>query len=167
MNFFILSFILLIIAFFASHYYKESFEESTCDQQTNCQTCANANGCSWCPQTNACLKSTSLTTENPDCNQNNTISAAFSCPSAETKQPDVPTSLTSDSMYENQIADRVKPPNAYSNPNMEYSNETVMAELHDVRELIKSGQAKLDQQASSVQQPIKEYEQVGHTYASA
>ena len=145
MNFFILLFI-LVIAFFVSHYYKESFEESMCTQQTNCQSCANSNGCSWCPQTSTCLKSSDLTTENPDCNQNNTIAAAFSCPSAETTQPDVATSLTDDSMYQNRVADRVRPPNAYANPNMEYSNETVMAELHDVREQIKNVQAKLPDQ---------------------
>uniref|UniRef100_A0A6C0KVB4 PSI domain-containing protein n=1 Tax=viral metagenome TaxID=1070528 RepID=A0A6C0KVB4_9ZZZZ len=143
MNFFILSFILLVISFFLSKSFKESFEVSTCNQQTSCQTCAGANGCSWCPTSNTCLKSTDLTTNNPDCNQNNTISSAFSCPSAQTTQPDIARSLTSDSLYQNQVADRVRPPNAYSNPDMEYSNETVMAELHDVREQIKSGQAML------------------------
>ena len=152
MNFIILLFI-LVIAFFVSHYYKESFEVSTCTQQTSCQTCANANGCSWCPQTSTCYISSDLTMENPDCNQNNTVAAAFQCPSAETTQPDVATSLTSDSMYQNQVADKVRPPNAYSNPEMEYSNETVMAELHDVREQIKNGQAMIPGQ---IQQQIVE-----------
>lgn len=134
MNFFILSFILLVLAFFISHYVKETFEESTCGQQTNCQSCAGANGCSWCSKTKQCLKSTTLSTKNANCNQNNTISLSFSCPSQV------------DPLYASEVVNRVAPPNVYTNPNMEYSNETVMAELHDVREQIKSAQAKLPDQ---------------------
>jgi hypothetical protein len=164
MNFFILSFILLVISFFLSKSFKEPFEESTCTQQTTCQTCAGANGCSWCPKKNTCLKSTDLTTKNPDCNQNNTIASAFSCPSAQTTQPDVARSLTSDSLYQNQIADRVRPPNAYSNPKMEYSNETVMAELHDVREQIRVGQSMIPDQ---IQQQFQQLPSKAHRYACA
>ena len=164
MNFFILSFILLVISFFLSKSFKESFKVSTCAQQTTCQTCADANGCSWCPKSNTCLKSTDLTTKNPDCNQNNTISSAFSCPSAKTNQPDVPRSLTSDSLYQNQIDDRVRPPNAYTNSKIEYSNETVMAELHDVREQIRLGQAMIPDQ---IQQQFQQLPSKAKRYAPA
>jgi hypothetical protein len=39
-------------------------------------------------------------------------------------------------LYKNQVADRVRPPNVYMNPNMEYTPETVMANLNEVRQTV-------------------------------
>ena len=38
--------------------------------------------------------------------------------------------------YKNQIADRVRPPNVYYSTEMQYTPETVMAELNDVRQTV-------------------------------
>lgn len=38
--------------------------------------------------------------------------------------------------YKNQIADRVRPPNVYMTNDMQYTPETVMAELNDVRQTV-------------------------------
>ena len=35
-----------------------------------------------------------------------------------------------------QVADKVPPPNVYTNPNMEYSPETIMANLSDIRKTL-------------------------------
>ena len=38
--------------------------------------------------------------------------------------------------YKNQIADRVRPPNVYMTNDMQYTPETVMANLNDVRQTV-------------------------------
>ena len=38
--------------------------------------------------------------------------------------------------YKNQIADRVRPPNVYMTNDMQYTPETIMANLNDVRQTV-------------------------------
>ena len=45
--------------------------------------------------------------------------------------------------YKNQIADRVRPPNVYYSTEMQYTPETVMAELNDVRQTVDRYNAQL------------------------
>ena len=45
--------------------------------------------------------------------------------------------------YKNQIADRVRPPNVYMTNDMQYTPETVMAELNDVRQTVDRYNAQL------------------------
>lgn len=45
--------------------------------------------------------------------------------------------------YKNQIADRVRPPNVYMTTEMQYTPETVMAELNDVRQTVDRYNAQL------------------------
>lgn len=45
--------------------------------------------------------------------------------------------------YNNQIADRVRPPNVYMTNDMQYTPETVMAELNDVRQTVDRYNAQL------------------------
>ena len=45
--------------------------------------------------------------------------------------------------YKNQIADRVRPPNVYMTNDMQYTPETVMAELNDVRQTVNRYNAQL------------------------
>ena len=48
-----------------------------------------------------------------------------------------------DDIYKNQIADRVRPPNVYMTDVMQYTPETVMAELNDVRQTVNRYNAQL------------------------
>ena len=45
--------------------------------------------------------------------------------------------------YKNQIADRVRPPNVYMTDEMQYTPETVMANLNDVRQTVDRYNAQL------------------------
>lgn len=45
--------------------------------------------------------------------------------------------------YKNQIDDRVRPPNVYMTDVMQYTPETVMAELNDVRQTVNRYNAQL------------------------
>lgn len=38
--------------------------------------------------------------------------------------------------YKNQIADRVRPPNVYMTNDMQYTPETIMANLNDIRQTV-------------------------------
>ena len=51
--------------------------------------------------------------------------------------------------YKNQIADRVRPPNVYMTNDMQYTPETVMAELNDVRQTVDRYNAQLPDIISS------------------
>ena len=46
-------------------------------------------------------------------------------------------------IYRNQIDDRVRPPNVYMTDNMQYTPETVMANLNDVRQTVDRYNAQL------------------------
>ena len=136
--------IFLILLFVCSTAYKESFL-SACGQYTDCTSCARSSGCSWCPQSNVCLDSTTLKSTDTSCNQTNTIASEFTCSSGNTIASDskIANSPIQDPLYANQIADKVKPPNAYANPDMEYSPETVMANLTDIRNTLAMYQQQL------------------------
>ena len=45
--------------------------------------------------------------------------------------------------YKNQIADRVRPPNVYMTNDMQYTPETIMANLNDVRQTVDRYNAQL------------------------
>ena len=131
--------VLLLIAVLAFRLRSaEGFEADSCGMHQSCKMCASAEGCSWCPKTSECKRSSFLTLENKDCNQNNSISSTDQCEKDKTPQID----LKDDLLYRDRIADRVRPPNVYSNPEMEYSNESVMANVSDLRSEVK----RVDQQ---------------------
>jgi hypothetical protein len=100
---------------------------------TDCKSCANQSGCSWCASTNACIPTQSIKSTDPDCNLLNVVSSSFSCSVKDTSQLNDP---KDEQLYKDQIADRVRPPNVYMNKNMEYTPETVMANLNDVRQTV-------------------------------
>jgi hypothetical protein len=127
----IIIFVLLILALIYSKGYKEGFAEMDCAANTDCTACTLSNGCSWCPKTKKCLRSSMLLNTNKDCNPSNVFSVSFRCDAPPL--PQEKDSIRDDPLYRDQVADRVRPPNAYSNPQMEYSNETVMANVSDVR----------------------------------
>ena len=54
-----------------------------------------------------------------------------------------------DDIYKNQIADRVRPSNVYMTTEMQYTPETVMAELNDVRQTVDRYNAQLPDIISS------------------
>jgi len=126
-----------------------------CGQYNTCSTCASASGCSWCPTANKCLGSTSLKSTDTVCNQMNTISAAFSCVGNN--------SIASDSrdhvdfsLYKGQIADKIRPPNVYMTASAEYSPETVMGNMNNVRNELQMYQKQLpDTIANAVEDNIR------------
>lgn len=136
---FITVFILLFLLMAVSTYYKKEYFEDYCSQNNTCSSCANSSGCSWCPSAKRCLSSTSLRSTDKKCNQMNTISSAFLCNTRGTI--DMNDTIDSNShnqqhdftLYNGQIADRVRPPNVYMNRDIEYSPETVMSNVTNMR----------------------------------
>jgi hypothetical protein len=145
--FFMTALALLIIVLISSQHYKEGFLESYCDQYKDCLSCAGASGCSWCPKSKLCLKSYSLKSTDSDCNQANTISSNFLC-SSEISERIAPTLVKDDDLsvyqlYKDQIKNKTFPPNVYTNPDMEYSPETVMANVNNLQDQIKLNETNL------------------------
>ena len=143
MKLFILVLLIIAVLVFRLRSF-EGFEADSCGMHHSCKLCASASGCSWCPKTSECKRSSFLTLENKDCNQNNSISSIEDCGKNNTPEID----LKDDLLYRDRIADRVRPPNVYSNPDMEYSNETVMANVSDLRREVKRIDQELLTQAN-------------------
>ena len=136
---FITVFILLFLLMAVSTYYKKEYFEDYCSQNNTCSSCANSSGCSWCPSAKRCLSSTSLRSTDKKCNQMNTISSAFLCNTRGMIDMNDMNDMNSHNqqhdftLYNGQIADRVRPPNVYMNRDIEYSPETVMSNVTNMR----------------------------------
>ena len=130
----LLLFLIFLIILSITTIYKEQFIQE-CQTNTDCKSCASSSGCSWCPAKKKCMISTSLKSTDIDCNQMNTINSSFACTNYLAK--DV---LENEPLYADRIEDKQRPPNVYTTPNMEYSNETVMGELSYLKGEIKDYQ---------------------------
>jgi len=150
-SFFITALAILFVVLWWSQTVKEGFQEDYCAANKSCITCADASGCSWCPNDTRCLSSRILKSTDPKCNQENTISAAFRCEDATDTVTTVPVGpetnasnqvLYDFTLYKNQIKDKIPPPNAFTNKELEYSPETVMANSNrlenDIQNLYKN-----------------------------
>ena len=100
---------------------------------TDCKSCADQSGCSWCASANACIPTQSIKSTDPDCNLLNVISSSFLCNITDTSQLYAP---KDEQLYKDQVADRVRPPNVYMAEDIEYTPETVMANLNEVRQTV-------------------------------
>ena len=120
----LLIFLIFLIILTITSMYKEQFLNQECQTNTDCKSCANSSGCSWCPSKNVCIQSKSIRSTD-ECNQMNTISSSFTCD------------------LQDSISEKPKPPNVYTTPHMEYSNETVMAEMKHIKHDITNFQHEL------------------------
>lgn len=132
--------LLLILLLLLSISYKESF---TACSGTDCTSCSKQSGCAWCDQTSTCMDITTLKSTDTQCNQMNAISSSFLCPSVMGAALQNPNSPPDNELYQDQIADRVRPPNVGLIDQMEYSPETVMGNLNEVQQNLTSYQRDL------------------------
>jgi hypothetical protein len=143
--FMIATIILMMAIFFITHSTKEGFLQSYCQKFKTCMDCSSASGCSWCEKANVCLTSTTLKSTDKMCNQMNTISSSFRCPSASgIKTETLPEAIESNdvmyefSLYKNRITDKIPPPNLYMSGEVKVSNEDLLSNMNDVRNDIKN-----------------------------
>jgi hypothetical protein len=133
----------------SKHRYNTDFFMTKCNYN-DCKTCTEHSGCSWCPK-RGCIDSTLLKPTDKECNPINAIGSSFLC--TDQKSPKVDMNET---IYHDQIKEKVKPPNVYLTDNKEYTPETVMGNLNEVRESLKRYQMDLPGiVATSVQDNIK------------
>lgn len=129
---FILSFLILLI-----HNNVESFVETNCSY-TDCKSCSSSSGCSWCPKKHICIMTNYLKNEDVDCNVSNTFTNSSLCG----LNPNASEPLDFN-LYHDLISNKIPPPNIYTNSNMEYSPETVMAQTTHIQNDIQSQIQKL------------------------
>lgn len=143
---FIIVTVVLFTFLYTKSKYHYDFFMTKCDYN-DCKTCADHSGCSWCKS--GCVDSTLLKPTDKDCNPVNAITSSFLC--TEKKSPNI----TIDPLYHDQIKEKVKPPNVYLS-DKEYTPETVMGNLNEVRETLKRYQMDLPGMvATSVEDNIK------------
>jgi positive regulator of sigma E activity len=138
--FFMSALVILILAMIFTQKQKEGFLNGYCYKYKTCMDCSSASGCSWCPNSKICLTSTTLKSTDTSCNQMNTISSSFRCPSAEgVEPPTLPEAIASNdimydfSLYKNRITDKIPPPNLYMAGEVKVSNEDLLSNMNDVR----------------------------------
>ena len=146
--------ILCILLFFISTMYKESFNACT---GTDCISCSKQSGCSWCDKAKKCVDSTTLKSTDSQCNPTNAISSSFSCPSVmNASYKGTANNPINETLYHDQIAEKVKPPNIGLNDTMQYTPETVMANINEVRQTIQEYNNRLpDTISSSIENSIQ------------
>lgn len=138
----------LLLLFFITRQYIDTFENVTaCNTYTSCETCANADGCSWCPEKNLCFSNDNSADEKQKrpagCNIMNAIAIPDRC-SVDSSIPQLdPIADITDSLYKPLILDTIKPPNVYMTTNAQYTPETVMANVNDVRQEVQRYQTAL------------------------
>ena len=138
----------LLLLFFITRQYIDSFENvAACNTYTACETCANADGCSWCPEKNQCFSNDSSADEKQKrpagCNIMNAIAIPDRC-SVDSSIPQLdPITDITDSLYKPLILDTIKPPNVYMTTDAQYTPETVMANVNDVRQEVQRYQMAL------------------------
>ena len=155
--------VILILAVVFTQKTKEGFQQNYCQRFKNCMDCSSASGCSWCGKANICLTSTTLKSTDKECNQMNTISSSFRCPSAGgVEMPTLPEAIASNdvmydfSLYKNRITDKIPPPNLYMAGEMKVSNEDLLSNMNDVRNDITNYKFEMPGIiASSVQEQIR------------
>ena len=153
----------LILIMLVTQKQKEGFFADYCAQYKSCMDCSNSSGCSWCSTQNVCLTSTTLKSTDKECNQMNTISSSFRCPSAKgIEPPTLPDAIASNdvlydfSLYKNRITDKIPPPNLYMAGEMKVSNEDLLSNMNDVRNDISNYKTEMPGIiASSVEGQIK------------
>ena len=138
----ILIFLLLVLLFVRSIYYKEQFIDATCGDYDTCVSCANKSNCTWCSTCKKCLTKAEIGRDDSLCNQYNLVYAPQMCraePSKKTPNLTVSNSdMENNPLYRNQIADKTAPPMVYFNDDMMYSPETVMANVSDLRNEVRN-----------------------------
>jgi len=161
--FFMTALIILLLVMLFTQNKKEGFLNNYCGNFKDCMSCSSSSGCSWCPKSKACLTSTTLKSTDPDCNQNNTITSSFRCPSVEgVEPPTLPAAIASDdvmyefSLYKNRITDKIPPPNLYMAGDIKVSNEDLLSNMNDVRNDIANYKVEMPGIiASTLEQQIK------------
>lgn len=148
--FFMTALVILMLVMIFTQKHKEGFLDGYCAQHKTCMECSSASGCSWCPKGKQCLTSTTLKSTDKTCNQMNTISSSFRCPSAEgVEPPTLPEAIASNevlydfSLYKNRITDKIPPPNTYTIGTTHVSNEDLLSNMNDVRNDIKNNRQEL------------------------
>lgn len=138
--FFMTALVILMLVMIFTQTTKEGFQQQYCQRFKNCMDCSSASGCSWCAKANVCLTSTTLKSTDRECNQMNTISSSFRCPSAGgVEPPTLPEAIASNdvmyefSLYKNRITDKIPPPNLYMAGEVKVSNEDLLSNMNDVR----------------------------------
>ena len=136
-RFYVLILLLVILLFIRSSQYKEQFQDATCEDYDTCVSCANKSRCTWCSTSKKCLTKSEIANTATLCNPINLIYTAPMCkaePVGPTAEPTISNAdMEGNPLYNDQIANKTAPPMVYMNRDMEYSPETVMGDMNDVR----------------------------------
>jgi len=134
--------------------YTENFNACT---GTDCKTCSNQSGCSWCEKRKTCIPSSTVKSTDSQCNPLNVVSSSFLCPDVvSASYKGGATKPVDNKLYRDQIADRVRPPNVGLNDTMEYTPETVMGNINEIRKrLTEYNKILPDMISSSVENSIQ------------
>lgn len=124
---FVLILFIVILVFIQSTQYKEQFMDVPCEDYDTCVSCANKSSCTWCSSSKKCLTKSEIGRTDALCSPINLVHTAPMCHVEEQVESN------RDMQGNPLIQDRTAPPMVYMNPNMEYSPETVMANMNNIR----------------------------------
>ena len=118
--------IVYVVYFVYRNSIQEGFLEAKCMDYVDCKTCAEKSDCTWCTSSKRCLTNSEIRGTDTMCNQVNLIHTAPLCPAPTNKK-------AQDSTFPHMMDDKTRPPNVYTTPDSEYTNETVMAQTEQLK----------------------------------
>ncbi len=112
--------IALVIALYYTVQLKEEFIDKYCNENRTCKQCSNRIGCAWCSEAKKCIQKSAVGND-PKCSADTAIIDSLDC-AATTATTDV------EEAY-NEEPQKPQPPMVFTNPEMQYSPETLMANI--------------------------------------
>jgi hypothetical protein len=117
-------FLALIIALYYTVQLKEEFIDRYCNEHRTCKDCTRRIGCAWCGEAKKCVLKTSMNGD-PKCNADTAIMDSLNC-TATSVEKEEPTQL--EEAY-HEVRQKPQPPMVFTNSEMQYSPETIMASV--------------------------------------
>lgn len=116
-------FIALLIALYYTVQIKEEFIDKYCNEHRTCKDCARTVGCAWCAEGKKCIQKSAVGND-PKCGADTAVTDSMDCVTQEATTNSEKSQLE-ESYHE--MEQKPQPPTVFTNPEIQYSPETVMA----------------------------------------
>jgi hypothetical protein len=125
-----IAFIALLLALYYTVQLKEEFIDKYCNEHRTCKDCSRTVGCAWCGDAKKCIQKSAVGND-PKCSADTAIIDSLNCVDTNGKEDAEKTQLEDRNGVEayNEMTQKPQPPMIFTNPEMQYSPETVMANI--------------------------------------
>lgn len=121
-------FVALLLSLYYTVQLKEEFIDKYCNENRTCKECSNRIGCAWCSEAKKCIQKSAVGND-PKCSADTAIIDSLDCAKTNGKTEQTPLEDSTGVEAYNEMAQKPQPPMVFTNPEMQYSPETLMASI--------------------------------------